>query len=279
MCTPPYCHPARHVFGCFTLRQGATAVLSLNLLYGLLLVLVHSALLAETPASTEEKRTTRGYDNWFFQLCDLDLSFGHEMLGLDDSSCLMFGMMYGVVLTLLSGGMLFYVTSKHRDTASAAKWFVAFLHIELVVYIGVIIAKLPKLCEMQHDYMPHLAMQCEVLKYSFLERGLLRLVFAGVCTWVFSSFWFILSQHSSGQAPTNEHEMRFSQTPKLMRSSSELSTPQAMYHPNRTAGAPGTVGVVRNAFPRNSTSIASSASAMSRVSESQPLIKPPLAVH
>jgi hypothetical protein len=256
-------------------------VLGINILYGLVLVVVHAGLLAESPASTEAKRTSRGYDNWFFQLCDLDLSFGHETLGLDDSSCLMFGMLYGIVLTVMSGGMLFYVTSKHRDTATAAQWFVAFLHLELVVYIGVVTAQVPQLCKMQHEYMPHLAMQCEVLKYSFLERGLLRVVFAGASTWVFSSFWYILSQHNSGQpqpqTQTNEYEMRPSPTAQFTRSSSHLGTPQPMYNPH-PAGAPGG-GVVRNAFPRNQTSIASSASAMSRASESQPLIKPPVAIH
>lgn len=211
MCFPPFCAPATHFLGCFSLRIGAGVVLVLNAGYGLSLIVVHALLLGEdkdiasaaatttptalgaAPSPTTTPVAEEVDSGWHLQLMDLDISWGHELLRFDDYSCLLCGLIYGVIIVVLSG-LMFHATMSHASyLAVAARWFVAFMHLEMIMFVGLMMAKLSKVCSIQEVYMPKLEMNCDVLQFLYLERCAVMLVAAGVCSWVFASMTYLLT--------------------------------------------------------------------------------------
>lgn len=54
------------------------------------------------------------------------------------------------------------------------------MNLEIVVFVGIALAKLPKLCKIQQQYMPKLAMDCELLRFRTQEQNTeMELYFAG----------------------------------------------------------------------------------------------------
>lgn len=228
MCFPPICHPATHVLGCFGLRQGASGVLVLNALYGLCLVIVHALLLGEVdkepvPPRHGSLRGMRGMpegmerghmegtmphegpaivpDNgvgWLVQLLDLDIGWGHRLFGFDDQSDLIAGLIYGVFIIVVCAYTFHQINSVRMggeclNLATASRWFVAFMNLELLLYVGLVLVKLPILCKMQAEFMPNLTMECQVQRFMFLQRVVCNLVAASLGIWVFSSYSFSLT--------------------------------------------------------------------------------------
>lgn len=262
MCTPPYCEPARHVFGCLSLRDGASIVLVLNIFYGVCLVALHSILLGEEKSEAlAESRRLRDdigavsrlltayesltWDTWHLELADLEHAWAHKLLGAPDSTCLFAGLVYGVAVILGSMGMLYLVTTAHAQTAKFSQWFMAILHIEIILFVMVAVAKFPRLCNTQEEFWPHLSMDCDVLRYTFAERTLVLVAFASLCTWIFSSFAFFVGggsgsatqaapQHAFGghNHPTTSNKVSLRQAAHYFprQSSSHVSSMSGRYY-------------------------------------------------
>mmetsp|Transcript_88025 Transcript_88025/g.226985 ORF Transcript_88025/g.226985 Transcript_88025/m.226985 type:complete len:376 (+) Transcript_88025:120-1247(+) len=146
---------------------------------------------------TESESTSWGrehqHTSWMLQFVDLDIGFGHQLFGLDDSTNLISGLVWGVVVVAFSVYALQAVLSPGAAPARTSRWMVALLHFELMLFVMVSLAKLPKLCKMQELYLHHLEMECGVLKFIFVERVVFMLIIASLCTWVFSSYAFVLT--------------------------------------------------------------------------------------
>lgn len=264
-------------------------VLSLNILYGVSLVILHALLLAESDPVTDGELSgtsreseplqqperllgalgvgfarslvsIRGYDSWMLELQDLELAWGHELLGTADSTCLSAGLLYGIVVILMSIGMLYMVSTGHALTSKYAHWFVAIFHIEIILYVLVFIAKAPKLCKAQVVYWPKLAMDCDVLLFTYFERSMVLIAIGSLCTWIFSSFAFFLQQGSGGVAASVGSAGLFNHRPAYnVVSAPAPAQTQALgggysYHPAINAGGQGSA----HYFPRQGSSLVSS---------------------
>mmetsp|Transcript_51980 Transcript_51980/g.116622 ORF Transcript_51980/g.116622 Transcript_51980/m.116622 type:complete len:354 (+) Transcript_51980:63-1124(+) len=216
MCFPPICHPATHVLGCFGLRQGAGGVLVLNALYGLCLVIVHALLLGEMDKGAgESHHSAMGQPQamplpdlpdapknegvgWLIQLLDLDIGWGHRLFGFDDQSDLIAGLVYGVVIICVCAYTFQQINAPRvggecMNLPNVSRWFVAFMNLELALYLGLVTVKLPILCKLQAEFMPNLEMECGVQKFMFLQRVVFMTIAAGLAIWVFSSYSFSLT--------------------------------------------------------------------------------------
>jgi len=205
------------VLGCFGLGQGAVGVLVVNAFYGLCLVIVHSLLLGEEKhfdggesaqapperageyqggrrlmLNTPEKNDDVG---WLIQIMDLDIGWGHELMGFDDQTNMIAGLIYGVII-ICSCAYMFHAVQTGGGSfglPATTRWFVAFMNLELLLYVGIVLVKLPKLCKMQVEFMPTLTMECSVQKFMFLQRAVFLLTAASLCIWVFSSYAFSIT--------------------------------------------------------------------------------------
>lgn len=198
MCFPPFCEPAHHFLGYFSIRQGAATVLVVNCAYGLCLVVTHALLLGKeqltsTPAPAAVPAGTAADPHWLLELIDLDVSWGHNLLGFDDYTCLAFGLFYGLVIVCLSGYMFHSVHYGGERLPTTTRWFVAFFNLELVLYGGLILAKLPTICTIQSNHLVALKMECGLLKFIYINRAATILAVGGFCCWTFSSLAYFLS--------------------------------------------------------------------------------------
>lgn len=301
-------------------------VLVANGLYGLLLIVVHSLLLGDMPDTSSDANGGMGGQDqqaqqqqmsnqpnasgaldashhWFLALLDLDVSWGHKLLGFDDFSCLLGGLLYGITIIILSMYMFHAVLTGGSYLPVTSRWFVAFMNFEIVLYLGLALAKGPKLCKIQVEFLPNIAMECELLRYLYYQRVLISTVIAGFCCWVFSSFTYLL-HHSGFQAMdlpqyADHLDIQGGQTQPPMRSSASLApyNSQRQVGPQRQSFARAPVGeamlsraslapraqlasgVPKNSrtsynIPRATSSMASTATSHSE----RPLIRPPVAV-
>jgi len=205
-------------------------VLMLNFLYGLNLVVIHAILLGSNdPAPAAPGRLLQaqyqggaaqgaaagGYSGgaaggaagganpndkyaghshqWLMQLMDLDIGFGHELMGNDDWHCIVFGLLYGIVVVVTTGYMFQQVSSGGTDLPKTSRWFVAFMNFEIVLYIGLVLVKLPKLCKIQNKHLSRLEMDCDLLRFLFLERAFILCLLGGAGCWIFSSLAYFLA--------------------------------------------------------------------------------------
>lgn len=130
----------------------------------------------------------------FVQLLDLDIGWGHSLLGFQDKSNMTSGLIYGIVIILSCLYMLSLVMGQTSSNArpTVMRWFVGFMHVQLILYIFLVIVKMSSLCDIQPDYLPHLDMDCPLLRASYAQRVSVLLAFALVGTWIFASFtWFL----------------------------------------------------------------------------------------
>lgn len=197
MCFPPFCEPATHFLGCFSLKHGAATVLVVNAAYGLCMVVIHAILLGKLGEYEEDSHHERGEHafgehRWMRDLVDLDFSWGHRLLGFDDASCLFAGLVYGIVIIVACGYMFNEVHNGGSKLAMTSRWFVAFMNLEIFLYVTLVLVKLPKLCKLQDRYLPQLEMKCELQRFLYLNRVVVILIIAGVCCWIFSSLSYFL---------------------------------------------------------------------------------------
>lgn len=189
-------------------------VLCFNGMYGLSMVVVHALLLGDMPEVGEipyhtdpPSRSGNRYlsdaspdalgedihHEWLLQLMDLDIGWSHELLGFDDESCLIGGLIYGVIVTLSCGYMFHAVLTGGSYLPMTSRWFVAFFNLEIVLFVGLALAKLPKLCKIQDKFLPRLEMNCNVLRFLYLQRVAIMTLVAGFGCWVFSSLAYFLA--------------------------------------------------------------------------------------
>lgn len=233
MCTPPFCEPVTQCFGCASLKTGATAILVLDAFYGLVLVIVHALLLGEvgelemlvvatTTASSSSagaggdfssspalraggsSSSSRLLTNWYLQMLDLDIAVAHNLLGFSDYWCVLVGLLYGIIVLLICAYTLHAVMHGGPTTHSATRWFVAFAHFQLAAYCGLALVKVGKICVDQPKFMPMLAMDCQVLRYEYLEQCAVRLLLGGLCCWVFASYAYLLSNGGVPEPPKDQ---------------------------------------------------------------------------
>mmetsp|Transcript_109581 Transcript_109581/g.349579 ORF Transcript_109581/g.349579 Transcript_109581/m.349579 type:complete len:274 (-) Transcript_109581:237-1058(-) len=222
LCAPPICQPATHFLGCFSLRIGATVALSLDFFYGLALVILHALLLGSVHEPRSERQhevgetreasfvtgsiedADRQKTGWALQYADLDFGFGHQLLGLPDQVNMVAGLIYGVVVILVTSYMLqpLFASGDRGRVPSTARFFTNFIHLQLFLYIFIALVKLPKLCSpIQKVYLTHLYMECHVLWFVYIKDVVVIVVLASFSIWMFSSFSFVLTfGHNAHQA-------------------------------------------------------------------------------
>lgn len=175
-------------------------VLVLDAAYGLALVVLHATLLGKIHGDSLASKESREVDHWFVQLVDLDLSWGHRLMGFDDFACLLSGLLYGVAVITCTTCALGSVTQGahgsvsvdgSRAEPSLPRWFLVFAHVQLIIYIGQAVAKFPLLCELRRDYFPMLESNCDVLRFAYGERVIVGIAVASLGLWVLGSFSYL----------------------------------------------------------------------------------------
>jgi hypothetical protein len=69
-----------------------------------------------------------------------------------------------------------------------------FLHLELILYVALVIIKLPSLCSHKMSNFLNLMQEdCSVLRCMYAERAISRIIIGSLCCWVFSSFAYLLA--------------------------------------------------------------------------------------
>jgi len=285
MCFPPYCEPARRVFGCVGLRKGAAGVLAANAFYGLALVVVHALLLGEYKKGGSTQSTKGISSHWLLQLVDLDIGWSHRLLGFPDYNCLVCGMIYGILVLVLSSYMCHAVLKEHTgNIPGTARWFVAWMNLEIILYVGIVLAKLPKLCKVQKAYLLALNMNCDLLRYMYLQRVVIFLVSASLGIWIFGSFAYwvtfgdaAIDQPHFAEIPEDDndgprksgYQRRFLRTPGNRTSVSPNSV-------SMTAPARSTVSMPR---PAGQPGLQRSVHSMQAMRGGMSMVGPPRAAH
>lgn len=181
-------------------------VLVLDAAYGLVLVVLHAILLGELPKEEDgwnEDSYAEKKKHWLQEFVDLDMSWGHRLLGFDDKTCLVSGLLYGllVVATTVFTLNLLFLSGPGRQgwggqmSLFTLRWYVVFMHVQMVLYIGVTIAKFPKLCKLREEYFVALESNCDVLRFIFAERFVYGLICGSLCIWIFGSFAYLKGAH------------------------------------------------------------------------------------
>lgn len=202
MCVPPLCEPATRCFGCLSLKCGTILALILNALYGLGVVMLHALLLSENHKQVNgfvatpnglPVGTTR--DHWLMQFIDLDLSWGHRLMGFDDFKCLISGLGYGLLIIVATIFALNSLCKADSARPVALAYFVVFAHFELVMYFAVNLAKYPQLCKLRREYYPSLEATCDVLRFAFVERCVFGLFLGSMVLWIVGSFAYLTARN------------------------------------------------------------------------------------
>lgn len=150
---------------------------------------------------------TKHKHNWYLQIVDLDLSWAHGILGFNDWYLCMLGLIYGVIIIAFSLFVLHAVATSGRTAAVISRWFMMFLHLELLLYIAVALIKLPLLCRIKHHFLTLMDEDCNVLRFMFAERAISRMIIGSLCCWVFSSFAYLLAWGDSSVDQDIEPEL------------------------------------------------------------------------
>lgn len=131
------------------------------------------------------------------QVLDMDIAWAHGTLGLRDWWLCLGGMFYGILIIVFSLFVMHAVLSvRHstaQSTASLARWFMLFLHFELVAYVALVLLKFLLLCQLKKNFFKLMDEDCSVLRFHFAERSICRFILGSWCCWVFSSFAYFLA--------------------------------------------------------------------------------------
>merc|ERR1712224_123905 len=103
--------------------------------------------------------------HWLVQFADLDLSWGHRLLGCSDGVCLLAGLLYGVLIVVCSAFAWDVGALGCRPRLPC--WFLSFARLQLVVYICQIVVKYQNLCDLQRKYFPAFETTCGSLRFAF----------------------------------------------------------------------------------------------------------------
>jgi hypothetical protein len=105
----------------------------------------------------------------------------------------MFGLLFGIVVISFSVFVLHAVLTAPRSASVISRWFMMFLHLELILYIALVVVKLPLLCKIKDNFLLLMKEDCDVLRYMYAERAISRLIIGSLCCWVFSSYAYLLA--------------------------------------------------------------------------------------
>eukprot|EP00913_Durusdinium_trenchii_P026443 g24809.t1 len=113
------------------------------------------------------------------------------------------GLIYGVVIILVCAYTFHQINSVRiggecLNLPTASRWFVAFMNLELLLYLGLVLVKLPLICRMQAEFMPNLTMECEVQRFMYLQRVVCSIIAASLCIWA----KFNMLKRTEAVAPT-----------------------------------------------------------------------------
>eukprot|EP00747_Dinoflagellata_sp_TGD_P052315 gnl/TRDRNA2_/TRDRNA2_147828_c0_seq4.p1 gnl/TRDRNA2_/TRDRNA2_147828_c0~~gnl/TRDRNA2_/TRDRNA2_147828_c0_seq4.p1 ORF type:complete len:347 (-),score=36.53 gnl/TRDRNA2_/TRDRNA2_147828_c0_seq4:100-1140(-) len=212
MCTPPFCEPARICLGCISLRTATAMTIVINAVYGLIMVVVHALLIGEIAQSAtageggreiyiggeNEHTSGRAYgttsrkEGWLLQILDLDIAWAHNLLGFDDFSCIVGGMIYGIIIVCFCIFTLNTVLGPFTNV-TVARWYAAFMHLEILIHIALMFCKFPVLCHLREMYLPLMDVNCSLLRFTFVERAVTLLLVASLLCWIVSSFVHLVS--------------------------------------------------------------------------------------
>jgi hypothetical protein len=315
--------------------------LVLNAIYGLSLVVIHALLLGDASSMQGERASassdegseyrsseygqdrrvqdfgstaardapTSHHASWLLQLVDLDIGWGHELLGFDDYNCLLSGLLYGIIVVCLCAYMFNAVMTGGPTLPTTSRWFVAFMNLEIVLFVALALAKLPKACRIQEEFLPKLEMECSLFRFLYVQRVAVMALVAGFGCWVFSSLAYFLSfgfqaidrpeyaqhlemheahaqaaQHGVDPsfAPVPAHHLAAASmagTSKMLASFDRRPVGEAIHVGPNSMGT-GSRPPMRTSYniPRASTSQASTTTSDSRTLEYHPLIKQPVAL-
>jgi len=181
-------------------------VLIANTIYGAVLIVLHAILLGEAPLFKKAKNVPKKEQHWFLQFMDLDLSWGHRLLGFREEGGLVAGLLYGLTVVGVSAFALnLLFVSGHAGHSGVAvpkltlKWYVVFMHVQLVLYLAVSLAKFALLCKLREEHFPALENNCSMLRYLFAERFCYGLVGSSLCLWIFGSFAYLKGAHGNDE--------------------------------------------------------------------------------
>lgn len=289
--------------------------------YGLMLVVVHALLLGERGRYTKgieagrrlqftTPEPTRHDDAWFLQLLDLDYAWAHGIMGVGDFLLNILGLLYGIAIILVCSFMLHAVLTSSRTTAVVSRWFMMFLHLELALYVVLVVVKMPMLCKIKNHFLVLLDENCSVLRFMFFERAVVRIVVGSLFCWIFSSFAYLLAWGDAAvddaghvqddfdqdrpyrPSPSQRYNAALTPTPGTFDRVSAVGEPVAVQSPNNYeprwlnstgkfggsssfAAQSGRYGGSQYVMPRASSSMQSNVSQAER----QMLIKPPIVIH
>jgi len=183
---------------------------------------------APMPMAAAAGGMSRHNDHWYLQVLDLDLAWAHGVLGLGDWYLAMFGLIYGLGIIAFSLFVMQVVVSNGPSAKSMSRNFMIFIHFELVLYIALVIVKLPLLCKIKQHFLTLMDEDCDVLRFMFFERALTRIILGSLCCWVFSSFAYLLAWGDAGiDDPTLGDEVQGQRFQQYRGSSAVL--PQEVY--------------------------------------------------
>lgn len=197
-------------------------IVLLNVLYGFLMVVIHMFIFRERssimgamkvhagqagpggvggvtaapaviPGGDGGGITSRHKSNWYLQILDLDIAWAHGVLGLGDWYLCMLGLLYGILIIGFSIFVFHGVITYSRTAGVVTRWFMMFLHFELILYVALVLVKVPLLCKAKRHFLTLMNEDCSVLRFMFAERAMSRIILGALCCWVFSSFAYLLA--------------------------------------------------------------------------------------
>lgn len=249
-------------------------------------------------------------DQWFLQILDLDYAWAHGVMGMGDFLLNILGLLYGIAILLVCSFMLHAVLTSSRTTAVVSRWFMMFLHLELALYVVLVVVKMPMLCKIKDHFLTLMDENCSVLRFMFFERAMVRIIAGSLACWVFSSFAYLLAWGDSvvddvryvpdefdqdnrpyrGSPASPSQRYAVGSSPAVFDRVSAVGEPVAVqggYEPRWLNSSPklpggssfaaqaGQYGGSQYVMPRASSSMQSTQSQAER----QMLIKPPIVIH
>lgn len=135
--------------------------------------------------------------HWLIQVADLDLSWGHFLLGFSDGACLFAGMFYGLVVVSCSACA--WDVGIQGCGHVVHPWFLTFARLQFIVYLCQSALKYQHACDLQQEYFPALETTCDSLRFSFVQRMVIGSFLAIFGLWTLESF--MVSIHEDNERP------------------------------------------------------------------------------
>eukprot|EP00397_Hematodinium_sp_SG-2012_P057449 GEMP01071831.1.p1 GENE.GEMP01071831.1~~GEMP01071831.1.p1 ORF type:complete len:173 (+),score=33.15 GEMP01071831.1:53-571(+) len=113
---------------------------------------------------------------WLLEDADMDISFGHGMLNASEGTWLIAGLLYGVLVMIIS---LATFSSSFQDK-STLRYVIPLGYVQVGVLVFLTVMKAQYLCEWQPKYYPMFKSTCGPLIYNFILRSIFGIIMASV---------------------------------------------------------------------------------------------------